>query len=875
MERLKENGLFLKNICKKNQSVEMCKVAINQNPKAFQYASVKCIDSEVCLEVIKKDPNMFRYVPNKFKTNEICCLAVASNPEFLVKVPDELKTNKMYLNALKRNPNIFKYIPLEIINEILNEEISKELLDKIVAIDATWIRYMPYCKKGIDISLEYIKKDFSLCKHLSEEIKKSREILFYQKLIGKISIYKKIYDLEENVFKVVIKIIYDDKFLERYYEVIVEFKEFNEFYNFLEGDLSKAELRDFKFEGIDLKNYNINEAIINADVLEAQGLYDRCYFESIKKEIEASDLEKTNENEICIYKEVNYLKPVDEAGHSRFDISKILFFYISDIHLCHKTINKFKNKATKEEVEWYIQYLVKEMVKSVGTIPNNSYLLISGDTSSNFELAKIFYENLICYWKPRNIIVIHGNHELCDPYVEIEKNIEFYREYFNSIGITFLQNDLLLIKNCCESLVVKEEELINISEEQLRNIAQQCSIILLGGIGFSGFNSKYNAKNMRYGKSFEEEALKKDSYETARFNKIYRKIMNSIPYSRVIVLSHMQKWDWNEDEHNPYWIYINGHNHRNYFDISSKKVVYADNQIGYNTKSVGLKYFYIDNEYDIFMYLEDGIYEITKNQYKDFNRGKLIQMTFKRDEGQIYLIKRNGRYMFMIYCSYSKQSKNKYLYLLNGGNLIKLQRNTIEDLQYYYENLDNYSENINKLLERYTGNQNKISKFIKELGGSGKIHGCIVDIDKPSYFRLYSYCHLFVNPTDGTVTPYFAHDIKSRVVYKDLKSLLKAQESCKLLNSNYKRLESEMNLNMLSIKYSSELVEWGKEDTMNDEGTYLYKISKVIRSLQYVSEKGIIRVWNKDLLNREFITTLESTNNIDDMINENLIIEPN
>lgn len=878
---------MLRQIPKKEQTLEMCTVAINQNIRALQYASQKHIDAKTCLEAVKEDGNLFRYVPNRFKIKEMCWLAVNSNVNLLNKVPEELKTKEICLFSLTKELRTLAYTPKEIIYEILNEDASKELLRGVVELNIEWLEYMPVCKNGIDISLEYIKNDFSVCHYLSNGIKQSREILDYQKSQGKISIHRKVYDSEERVFKAEVEIVYgteidtwNNRLTGNSYTIMAPFKDFDEFYSFLDGDLYEAKLHTCKFEGINLKEYNIKGAIIYHDVLEEQGLFDGSYFEELKKRIECIDSNEANKYEICIHKEINYPKPIDEDEYEyeRYDNSQIPFFYISDIHLIHRVLNMFEDKATKEEIKYYIELLVIEMLSSIGTIPANSYLLIAGDTSSEFELAKIFYEKLVHYWKPENIVVIHGNHELWDPYDEIESNIEAYHEYFKRLGITFLHNNLLLVKNCSEKLILTENEILALNENEIRYLAQGCSIAILGGIGFSALNDKYNAINLRYGKSFEignktiEDVLKKEKDETSKFDTIYRKLIQAIPDNKVIVLTHMQKWDWNEESHNSKWIYINGHNHLNYFDISNEKVVYADNQIGYNTKTLGLKYFYIDNEYDIFTYLEDGIHETTMSQYIDFNKGKLVQMSFKRDEGQIYTIKKNGNYMFFIYCSYMKKSKNKYLYLLNGGKLLKVERNRIDDLEYYYDNFDKYVENINKLLDRYTINQNKISDFIKELGGSGKIHGCIVDVEKPGHFEPYSYCHLFVNPIDGKVTPYFANDVKSRIVYKDLKSLLESEKSCKTLRHNYRICEKEMKLTIPVIKYSNQLEEFGYKDLIHDKGSYIYKISRIIRSLQYTTENNIIRIWNENLLNYDFVNSIEKASRIEDMVNDTLIV---
>lgn len=62
-----------------------------------------------------------------------------------------------------------------------------------------------------------------------------------------------------------------------------KFEDFGKFYVFLEGNLFDAELRSFDFRGIDLRNYNIEGAIINSEILQSQGLYDGTYFATIKR----------------------------------------------------------------------------------------------------------------------------------------------------------------------------------------------------------------------------------------------------------------------------------------------------------------------------------------------------------------------------------------------------------------------------------------------------------------------------------------------------------------------------------------------------------------------------------------------------------------
>ena len=216
--------------------------------------------------------------------------------------------------------------------------------------------------------------------------------------------------------------------------------------------------------------------------------------------------------------------------------------------------------------------------------------------------------------------------------------------------------------------------------------------------------------------------------------------------------------------------------------------------------------------------------------------------------------------MFFIYCNYSKQFEDKHLYFLSGGKLCKLERDRVEDLQYYFDCLDKYTANIQHFLFKYTQYQKKISEFIKRIGGSGKIHGCIVDVEKPGDEQSFSYCHVFVNPIDGKTTPYYAEDITSRTVYKDMKTMLESQKGCKLLNDNYSKLEGKLESNLPAIRYSSELSDWGEEKSKVDKGSYLYKISRIIKSLQYCTENNVIRIWNEKLLNDDLVNAIKRIN---------------
>ena len=95
-------------------------------------------------------------------------------------------------------------------------------------------------------------------------------------------------------------------------------------------------------------------------------------------------------------------------------------------------------------------------------------------------------------------------------------------------------------------------------------------------------------------------------------------------------------------------------------------------------------------------------------------------MTFNRQINVLYMLKKGGYYCFI------DKAKTGSLTILNGGALKKLD---LKDVQYYYDNMDAIITYIEAPLNKYTTYQEKIAKEIKKIGGSGRIHGCIIDVD--------------------------------------------------------------------------------------------------------------------------------------------------
>ncbi|MFI7846496.1 hypothetical protein ACIF0M_13390 [Dorea amylophila] len=132
-----------------------------------------------------------------------------------------------------------------------------------------------------------------------------------------------------------------------------------------------------------------------------------------------------------------------------------------------------------------------------------------------------------------------------------------------------------------------------------------------------------------------------------------------------------------------------------------------------------------------------------------------------------------------------------------------------------------------------------ISKVIKSIGGDGSIHGCIVDIDY--------YNHIYINPVDGKITPYFAYDMEQKYVYKDLYTLL-AEKKPSLL-SGYVEWQKIDSNNEIVVR-NTELTDLAVLVTDKK----IYSASKIIKSIQYLLFQDVVREWNDKILrisNRE------------------------
>ncbi len=519
------------------------------------------------------------------------------------------------------------------------------------------------------------------------------------------------------------------------------------------------------------------------------------------------------------------------------DISKQSVYYITDLHLDEKIDDRYSDNSTDDGIKAYIDEVAKniaeEFLETDGI--RRRILLIGGDVSHKYEITAMFYSTLSKYILPDKIIAILGNHELWDSKIiksnsRVDTTIERYRKMFNKLKIRFLQNSILILKRMGEAVFISESEIKKLSVKKLRDECADGTLLLLGGIGFAGRNDDLNADSGMYRETLisrdEEKGLSSD------FEALHRKLRNAVSDAPVIILTHMPMRDWSRDPYESNWCYVSGHTHKNKYCEDDGARVFEDNQIGRKDKPIRLKYFDFGNKPDILRYYEDGKYTLNRKTYIDFYRNLGYEIQINGSD-KVVMIKKNGFYCF--FCKLDGSYR-----ILEGG---RPHRVVNQDLNYYYNNLTEYGTNIIETLKPYTEYLTAVSDFVKSIKGSGKIHGCIVDIDYDN--------HIFVNPFDSKLTAYFAFDIINKIVYPTLEDLLK-ERNPRLYMEYIKLIENCSDTKLLEMAHTVNLELPLTDDEKNVPVQYLdtdiYGISRRISRLQYTEKCKIIRIWDDNFV---------------------------
>ena len=834
------------------------------------------ISESIIKKAVAYSPFCLRDIDSRKITKEIAYLAVKKNALSLKYIPKRLITSELAKVAIETDPTAIKYIP--------ENSVTNELCEKCLKADYTTLAYVPekyvsesMCLKAID------SRVFSIF-DMSSEAKKRN----FGDANTKLILFRDFPEQMRNNPKVL------DQIIKKYKYGALPLIEWN--------DDVKKDVEKYGLSGADTDSrgktiiplkketieYILPKVIEPKDKarLNYTGSVELTpYLRDIKKQTENITLpiQKSTSNENALTIQNESIAVIHELAEEQ---SSQTIYYITDIHLEHhllfderlrKQIKKAKSDIDKKKA--IKSWLNNKVLGLVSGTDNRNMLLIGGDVADSIELSGLFYDCLNANWQGK-IISVLGNHELWDGTTPEEWNnpdfksrsikdiVDDYKKiHDNDIPVDdpeeflflkdfMLENELYVLYQNQRPCIVSEKNILDASEATLTEFLSKCSTIILGGIGYSGLNPEFNATCLAGNQTSEGlglyrkaiTSLEEDKRRSAEFRYIYEKVLRCAHGKKMIVLTHTQIENWTSDQPSPNCIYVNGHTHQNTIKRTADGItVLSDNQIGYGlvkdttSKQTNPKFVYTNPKwklnsfvidklwYDPFENDPDGIYSISTEKYKEFNRGRGIVCEGCSYEGTLYMLKRNGMYMFLFESSRS-------LCLLSGGRRNKLKN---RDVHYYYDNLDVYSKRISNMIKPYQSVMQQLSKEVRMIGGTGTIHGCIIDID---FFN-----HIYVNPFDGKITSYFAYDICGRKPFNSLKKHI--EEEIPRLLPNYLK-ECEKNSIPLLRKFREDRRQKSELAVLPEwmTGTEIYDPSRIMRAVQYVWEQNVIRIWNDAIL---------------------------
>lgn len=833
----------LSNIPKAIQTEEMVLLALeNEEPYAtpvLKYTAKRLKTDEMCDKAVAANVLNFIYTPEEYRTAERCFEAVSRDTgevtgerALLSAVPEKVLKGafggEIYATAVAANWRSLSFVPKEYISPKMLMDAAEAIPEGYSLCDVTW--YFPRQKLTKALSVAIMRRSGEGYDSLPPRFKKDKDVI--------------------------------DAAMSSYPDVVMELTD---------EQLTEERLR----RALELDNTLFHR--LPDEILDRFGIEHPANETQAKDaasslpEIRAVELELSEVPGTSLATTTSALPVLYDltAGDNVPNAGK--FFYISDLHLESQlgltgmTVDEIKGKVAQKVDEMLGGLSKEDMADGV--------LLVGGDVADSEEVAKIFFDTVFFRFRGPIIFVL-GNHELWDGCTyangescrkrSIDEVVAAYKRFYK-VGSGFegktycLENEVLVCyKNSMQRnsdefgvgrktagmprgglCVLTEEMLLNTSTDDLREFFDECSMIVLGGLGFCGLNPRYNADT---GLFRDRVSREEDIERSKRFRAVYDKVMSCASDKRVVVLTHTQMEDWTTDAPNKGWVYVNGHTHQNGLVKTDDGVaVLYDNQVGYKPKKWHLNQFSLERYYDPFEAWADGIYQITPQQYMDFNAGRGIQMEYFRQQGDIYALKKKGIYMFMLQYSIG-------LYLLRGGQKL----NVFHGLEYYAANLEQYVEKIQAAFRPYRNALDKIAAEVKRFGGSGYVHGSIVDID--------FYNHIYLDPFDGYLMPYFAFDVTGRREFRSVQELLESSpipalgSDGKPLLSAYTKLLDAGGVSILEPTVKEDALAVVPMEILDERN--IYAPSRVMKSIQYLLDKGVVRVWNDAVLSMPDRSTL-------------------
>ena len=520
-----------------------------------------------------------------------------------------------------------------------------------------------------------------------------------------------------------------------------------------------------------------------------------------------------------------------------FDFSRFIKYHdayycnmdYEDTFECYKKVKSYKNLNVPQKVEDMIVALVKvydfkckcevDLVSYKELYDNLLLEIQSFEELYGKNIEEINATDYRHYRFPKDVFVVLGNHEYFD-FEDVASGVLFYKSELAKIGITLLHNNSYVYEK----------------------------FMIYGGTGFAKYDEKWNADTIKCCPNFSREDEKR---ETELFEKGYK---SALAYAKennlcFLCVSHYPIAACLDNKFDKKAIYFTGHNHQNRYIKNAERVMYADNQIGYRNNNITFRIATTGFEINPYADVQDGLYVTTIKDYLQFYRyigenigkGEILYQRCQNGKANLYVIKRKEYYGFFIM---PPQGSSKGISIVNGGVTKKLTNST--DMSCICEKFDIVLSKYLQILTPLRNAQEQLSKELKDLGLSGEIHGCIVDID---------FCHhIMLNPVDGSITFYYSPEFGRVLTLDSFDDVMKSIEKhnsiwftidCVSIRKKYikRSRDKKYLLRVVSNSYllDSEVNTSEIEEQIVGRADGMYGISRRVNPLQRLFSGHVLR----------------------------------
>lgn len=173
-----------------------------------------------------------------------------------------------------------------------------------------------------------------------------------------------------------------------------------------------------------------------------------------------------------------------------------------------------------------------------------------------------------------------------------------------------------------------------------------------------------------------------------------------------------------------------------------------------------------------------------------------------------------------------ERARNEKLLVLNGGAHKTLAHN---DPNWYLEKMDAYYNFCNEFMQLYTNKIQPIVELVKQRGGSGYVHGAIIDYD--------FYYHIKLDFENNLAIPYCAQNVGSRTIFPSFELMLQQP----LLNST-NNVQKDLVLNDAISNIQGLCTPICQKSYYSQEKNF-YSCQSAITKIQRTADIKIIKGW--------------------------------